>query len=340
MEWGGPVPLTEPIRVPPTPALRRWSVERGFSPELVARWGEFYPDLQGLVEAMERKVPTFLRLNGLRGDPRETTNRMRAKGFTLEPGPLPGSVRLDGAPFSPGATTEYLLGRYFLQDLSSQLAPLALGAGPKDRVADLCAAPGGKTVAIADGMRNQGAIAAFEIDADRHQALVSNLARCGVVNCATWQKPAQAAAQLAAAFDAVLLDAPCTGEGVVARDPTRRQGQLQEYEACSREQEGLIDTAWRILRPGGVLVYATCTLAPEENELQVDAAVTSGRFRVEDLPRAVRDVRIGGQQLWPGLVAAGGRDLHPDLKRTAHALPHLHGTLGFYLARLRKEAAA
>ncbi|MBI2077512.1 MAG: SAM-dependent tRNA/rRNA cytosine-C5 methylase, partial [Euryarchaeota archaeon] len=75
---------------------------------------------------MERKVPTFVRFNGLRGDPRETTSRLREKGFVVTPGPLPNSAGLAEAPFSPGATTEYLLGRYFLQDLSSQLAPLAL----------------------------------------------------------------------------------------------------------------------------------------------------------------------------------------------------------------------
>ncbi|MBI2079051.1 MAG: RsmB/NOP family class I SAM-dependent RNA methyltransferase, partial [Euryarchaeota archaeon] len=185
---------------------------------------------------------------------------------------------------------------------------------------------------------NEGAIAAFELDEKRHQSLVSNLQRCGVVNCATWAKPGQHAAALPEAFDKVLLDAPCTGEGVIARDPTRRQGQLQEYEACSREQAELIDTAWRILRPGGILLYATCTLAPEENELQVDAAVRSGRFAIEAMPSAVRDVRIEGAPLWPGLARVGGRELHGDLKRTLHALPHLHGCLGFYLARLRKEA--
>ena len=287
---------------------------------------------------MEQKVPTFIRFNGLRGDPRETAARMRDKGFLVKPGPLANSASLDEAPFSPGATTEYLLGRYFLQDLSSQLAPLALAPRPGDRIADFCAAPGGKTIAMADLMRNEGAIAAFEIDEHRHQSLVSNLQRCGVINCATWARPGQHASALAEAFDGVLLDAPCTGEGVIARDPTRRQGQLQEYEACSREQAALIDTAWRILRPGGILLYATCTLAPEENELQVDAAVRSGRFAIEELPPAIRDVRIEGNPLWPARPAIHGRELHPDLKRTLHALPHLHHCLGFYLARLRKEA--
>ena len=334
-----PVLLTEPIRVPPTPALRRWSVDHGFSPELVARWGEFYPDLKGLVAAMQKPVPTYIRLNGLRGEPRDTVTRLRAKGFKVTAGPLPGSAMLEEAPFSPGATTEYLLGTYFLQDLSSQLAPLALLPKPGDRVADLCAAPGGKTVAMADQMRNKGAIAAFDPDVGRHQALVSNLARCGVINCAAWAKPGQSAAALEEAFDAVLLDAPCTGEGVVARDPTRKQGQLQEFAACSREQASLMDTAHGILRPGGVLVYATCTLAPEENELQVDAAVQSGRFRIEQLPEAVRDAKIQGQRLWPGMATVGGKDLHPDMKHTFHALPHQHGCLGFYVARLRKEAS-
>lgn len=330
----------EPVRVPPTPALRRWSDEHGFAPELVARWGEFYPDLGGLLAALARPSPTYLRVNGLRGDPEKTVEALHRKGFRLTRMPLPQSFRIDEAPFSAGATPEYLQGRYFLQDLSSQLAVSALEPKPGESIADLCAAPGGKTVAIADTMGDEGVIAAFEPDADRHQGLVSNLSRCGVAMAATYHRRAQDGEALSGRFDAVLLDAPCTGEGVIQRDPSRKLGQLQEYAACAKEQERLFETAAKLVRGGGRIVYSTCTLAPEENEAQVDAAIRDHGLVVEPLPAPLRNLRLEGKALVPGLTRAGPLRFDAAMERTAHALPHLHGCLGFYVARLRKEGSS
>lgn len=331
----------EPIRVPPTPAVRRWSREHGFSPELVARWATFYPDVVQLLAALERPAPTYLRLNPLRGRPDETVARLREKGFGLEPSGLPLTWRVGEQPFSIGATEEYLLGRYFLQDASSGLAPLALEPRPGEAVADLCAAPGGKTVEIAGLVRDAAALFAFEIDPRRTQALVSNLHRCGVAGAAVYGAPASAALGLGLSFDRILLDAPCTGEGVIPRDPSRRRGHLLEYAACAQTQRELLETAHRLLRPGGVLVYSTCTLAPEENELQLhDFIARHEDVQIEPLPPAVRTARLGGAGLLPGLTEVAGKSLDARLRHAAHALPHPHGCLGFFLARLRKGSAA
>lgn len=333
-------PEIEPIRVPPTPALRRWSQTHGYSPELVARWGEFYPDLQALLAALASPPRTYLRLNRARGDPRETLRRLQTKGFGLRATGLPHVHEVLEQPFSVGATDEYLFGRYYLQDAASVLAPLALEPRPGERVADLCAAPGGKTVVLADVTDNRAALLAFEADPDRARALESNLQRCGVRSAAVYPVPGERAVELGLTFDRVLLDAPCTGEGVVQRHPGRRRGHLGEYAACARVQRSLIEAASELLRPGGVLVYSTCTLAPEENELQIQAALASGRFELEALPAPLRDVRLQGRALLPGLTHVAGTDLDPRLERAAHALPHLHGTLGFFLARLRRREAA
>lgn len=327
------------IRVPPTPALRRWSEASGFAPELVARWGEFYPDLSALLEAMKRPASTFLRLNPLRGAPSETERRLREKGFELAPSGVPGTLRVVQAPFSPGATHEYLMGRYILQDASSPLAPLALEPKPGELVGDLCAAPGGKTILLAGLMQDRGALYAFDANADRIQSLVSNLQRCGVTSAAVYAAPAEAAEGLGLQFDRLLLDAPCTGEGVVSRDPGRRRGQLQEYTACAQQQAELLTLAHRLLRPGGVLVYSTCTLAPEENEFQVQFALQELHFEMEPLPQAVASLKPGGHALVPGLTEVAGRSLDPRVATAVHVLPHLHGTLGFFVARLRKGAA-
>lgn len=332
--------MVEPIRIPPTPSLRKWSEANGFSPELVARWAEFYPDIKSLLASLQSPARTYLRCNGLRGPPRETIRRLAEKGFELAPTPLAGAYEVRAAPFSIGATEEYLLGRYYLQDLSSLLAPAALEPERGDRIADLAAAPGGKTIMLADLVANDASIFAFEPDASRSRSLESNLNRCGVRCAAIYASPGQAAAQLGLAFDRVLLDAPCTGEGVIQRDPHRRRGHLGEYAECARIQADLLRTAFDILRPGGVLVYSTCTLAPEENELQIQRVLDAGWFDLEALPPPLARAAFGGQALFPGLTRAGGRKLDERIVRTAHALPHMHGTQGFYVARLRKRPAA
>lgn len=325
------------LRIPPSPALRRWSQQHGYNPELVARWGAFYPDVGKLLEAMERPPPVFIRLNGLRGSPKDTLRSLEAKEFKLQPAGPPGSYAVLEQPMSVGATEEYLQGRYYVQDASSTLAPLALDPRPGETIADLCAAPGGKTVHIADQTRGESAIFAFELTPERARSLVSNLNRCGVDGAIVFAQPAQEATRLGIEFDRVLIDAPCTGEGVLQRDPSRRQGHLGEYEACAKAQSELLRTAHSILKPGGIAVYSTCTLAPEENELQVAGAMEMG-FEVEALPAVVQELRMGGNALVPGVTSIPEQTVPPEVARTAHALPHLHGCLGFYVARLRKVA--
>jgi len=278
-------------------------------------------------------------MNPLRGDPKETQRRLEEKGFRLEETGLPGTLTVLEAPFSAGATEEYLLGRYYLQDASSALAGFALEPRPGEAIADLCAAPGGKTIQIAGMTGDRAAIFAFDADPARARALESNLQRCGVQSAAVYPRPAQEAQAMGLQFDRILLDAPCTGEGVVQRDPGRRMGHLGEYEACARDQRELVDLAQRLLRPGGLLVYSTCTLAPEENELQVQRAVLESGFKAEPLPPLLRDLRLNGHALRPGLTRIAERDLHPSVALGAHALPFPHRTLGFFVARLRKEAS-
>lgn len=329
----------EVLRVAPTPALRQWSEKNGFSPELVARWGAFYGDLPQMLKAMKSPPLTHLRMNPLRGDPNETRRRLEEKGFTLEETGVPGTLKVLEAPFSAGATEEYLLGRYYLQDVSSALPAFALEPRPGETIADLCAAPGGKTVQLAAMTGDRAAIYAFDSDPARVQALESNLQRCGLMSTAVYERRAQDATALGISFDRILLDAPCTGEGVVQRDPGRRMGHLGEYEACARDQRDLVDLAHKLLKPGGLLVYSTCTLAPEENEVQVHRAITELGFTAEPLPPTLRDLRLNGAPLKPGLTRVAERDLHPGVALAAHALPHPHGSLGFFIARLRKGAS-
>ena len=131
--------------------------------------------------------------------------------------------------------------------------------------------------------------------------------------------------------DKVLLDAPCTGEGTMPKDRARRQGKPEEIEALCAVQADLLAAAERILRPGGSLVYATCTFGPEENEAQLQPLVARG-WKVEPLPFS----SLGGEPLLPGVTEWPGLELDASLRHARRFLPGIHPTLGFFVARLRK----
>jgi 16S rRNA C967 or C1407 C5-methylase (RsmB/RsmF family) len=233
-------------------------------------------------------------------------------------------------PLSPGATVEHMLGMTTLQDLASASAPLALDAKPGDIVADLAAAPGVKTLHVAGDLGALGGIVAVEPEEDRMRALRFNLERCGVASAVLRRHPAQELPGEGWA-DKVLLDAPCTGEGTISKDPNRRRAKPEEMvEMCALQSE-LVDTADRILRPGGTMVYATCTFGPEEDEAQAQRLIERG-YRVEALPfdRCAGVPLAKGVTDWPGLT------LDPSLAKARRFLPGIHPTLGFFVVKLRK----
>ena len=152
-----------------------------------------------------------------------------------------------------------------------------LAPQPGERVLDLAAAPGGKTTHLAALMQDQGLLVANEIHPQRAWDLAENLERCGVRNAAILNEtPARLAAHFGAFFDRVLLDAPCSGEGMFRKSPVARQewkpGLVQ---SCALRQGEILTSAARLVRPGGWLAYTTCTFAPEENEAVIDRFLTT-----------------------------------------------------------------
>lgn len=321
-------------RIPAGPKVREWSRRHGFSDWMVARWVRLTDRPAQLLAGLEKRPPAYLRVNPLRGDAKEIRTRLEARGFELARTDLdPNVLRVHHAPISAGATQEHLMGLTTPQDLASASAPLALDARPGDTVVDLAAAPGIKTLHLAGAMENRGRIVAVEPDEERMRALRFNLERGGVANAVLRRHDGQDLPGEGWA-DKVLLDAPCTGEGTIPKDRKRRRGKPEEILHLAALQEDLLDTADRVLAPGGVLVYATCTLAPEENEMQVQRLLERG-YVLEDLPFDA----CGGEPLAPGVTDWPGADLDPSLRRARRFLPGIHPTLGFFVARLRKEGS-
>jgi 16S rRNA (cytosine967-C5)-methyltransferase len=298
-------------------------------------WLEPYLDrvfgrgLEAEMAALNAPAPTDLRVNLLRAD-RETALRVLAtEGVRAEPTPLsPIGLRLrDRVPL--GNLAAFKQGLIEVQDESSQIAALLADARPGMRVVDFCAGAGGKTLALAAGMANRGKLVACEVSQHRLDRAARRLRRAGVTNVERralsgerdkWVKHHKAG------FDRVFVDVPCLGTGTWRRNPDAKWRMRPEDLAELVERQQLIlRSAARLVLPGGRLIYATCSLLREEDELQADAFLTAEPdFSLLPAARAWRET-IGG-------ASPGGEHF---LRLT----PARHGTDGFFVAIFERQPA-
>jgi len=305
---------------PEMPDAVRLEVPDWILPHLVARFGA---ELPAEMAVMGEPAPLDLRVNLLKGTREAAQAALAGEGIESEPTPLsPWGLRIPGR---RAVTTgkAFQTGLVEIQDEGSQLVSALVGAQPEMRVVDWCAGAGGKTLALAMAMGNRGHIAACDISAPRLDGAVRRLRRAGVHNVERhlvepgdkWAK------RRAGSFDRVLVDAPCTGTGTWRRNPDARLRLVANDLAELRpKQASILDQAARLVRSGGRLVYATCSLLIEENEAQVDAFLaTHPEFSVVPLARA-----------WDLPAPPPGSG--PYLALT----PRRHGTDGFFAAVLER----
>lgn len=294
---------------------------------LVSRFLEYVPRMEDFLSKMERPPTQYIRVNTLKTSREELEGRLRSKGFELKSTIMPEVLAVGKAPLSIGATTEYLLGHYYIQDLSSCVAVDALDVAEDQAVLDVAAAPGGKTTFIAQKMNNTGAIIALEPNGRRARSMSFNIMRCGVYNTSIFKMDGLQAGKFEMKFDRVLLDAPCSCEGVIAKDVTRKTSHTpQDVDYCSRTQDKLIEVAARCVRPSGILLYSTCSFAPEENEMVVDRLLQKSRNII------VEPIRHGSSR---GLTKFGHWTFDRQLSNAIRLYPHIDDTTGFFIARLR-----
>ena len=230
--------------------------------------------LERMAAQLGEELPAFLHsytepyCRGIRLNPLKPT----AKGFwpkgVLEPVPWEPSAHYLTVESDAGADVLHEAGGWYLQEPSAMAAVAALNPQPGERVLDLCAAPGGKSTQIAGRMRGQGLLVSNEPVPKRAAILARNMERMGVMNALTVSAlPDVLAARWPEAFDAVLVDAPCSGEGMFRRHPeTRAEWTADSPAGCAKRQREILESAAKLVRPGGRLTYATCTLNPTENE--------------------------------------------------------------------------
>ncbi len=237
----------------------------------------------------------------------------------------------------PGKNPLHEAGLYYIQEPSAMAAAEALGPQPGERILDLCAAPGGKSTHIAGKMRQQGLLVCNEIHPARAKILAQNIERLGIANAVvTNEEPKALCPVFAGFFDGILVDAPCSGEGMFRKDKEAAgEWSPERVNACAARQDAILACAAGLLQPGGRLVYSTCTFSPEENERTVAHFLKTH----PDFTAVRPDCSVwfeSGRPSW-----AGEPGFAEEIARTVRIWPHKAGGEGHFLALfVKKEAVA
>lgn len=294
------------------------------------RYRPLIGDWDAFLRHVERPLPTTFWVNPLRDLPDRVSAELRACGLQPEPAPWdhPGAFRLP-----PDTTIShhllYLTGAYHQQEEASLLPVRLLDPQPGERVLDMCAAPGGKTLQIAAAMANRGTVVANDISRKRLRAIRSHLDRLGLINVAMTRANASNLSADIGTFDRILADVPCSCLGTSRKSLAAHRWELDVSLKLVGLQESILRRAVQLCRRGGRIVYATCTYAPEENEAVVSTILNEFGAALRLCPPP--DL---GLDLQPGLTEWQGTRYHPDLRHTRRLWPHLHDTGGFFVAVL------
>ena len=297
-----------------------------FSPETAVKF----------FEANEQQRPLTLRTNTLKARRSSLMQALTQRKVQVDP---IGSwtkvgLKVYQSQVPVGATPEYLGGHYMIQSASSFIPVMALAPQQDEVVLDMAAAPGGKTTYIGQLMRNSGTLFANDLRKDRCKALVANVHRLGLTNVVVTNLDGKKLSKMLPRLDRVLLDAPCTGSGIIARDPSVKvkRGQ-KDFEGHSRLQKELLTAAIDMVdagsKTGGYIVYSTCSVAVEENEAVVDHALKTRNVELVSFTSAVN---FGVE----GLSKYRERRFHPSLNLSRRYYPHVHNMDGFFVAKLKK----
>ncbi|KAI0636833.1 NOL1/NOP2/sun family-domain-containing protein [Trametes polyzona] len=313
----------------------------GYNEFLAEKLFQLFPVAEAIefFEANEVPRPVTIRTNTLRTRRRDLAQALINRGVNLEPIGKWTNVGLQVFESSVpiGATPEYLAGHYMLQAASSFLPVIALAPQPGERVLDMASAPGGKTTHMAALMQNTGVVFANDANKARTKSLTANVHRLGCKNVVVCSYDGREFPKVIGGFDRVLLDAPCSGTGVISKDASVKTNKSErDFTLLSHLQKQLIlcaiDSVQADSKTGGYLVYSTCSVTVDENEAVVDYAL---RKRPN-----VKLVDTGLEFGRPGYTSYRGKTFSDRLSLTRRFYPHVHNMDGFYVAKFKVERRA
>lgn len=299
--------------------------------KLFARYESIVPDYELFMQYLKKPLVPSLRLNTLKAKPEQILallDNVRLRELPVYPHAFIAEGR-----YSLGNHIAHNLGLIYVQEIASMIPVVVLDPQPGEIVLDLCAAPGSKTTQIAQAMANQGLLVVNEVNRRRMRGLIHNIKRCGLMNEVVVSIKGQKLYRIFTNyFDRVLVDAPCSAEGTVRRShAVLYHWGIRNIQRMSRIQIGLVVSGFRALRPGGTMVYSTCTVAPEENEMVIS-------YLLEKFPDAeIQPVRLPGLEVRPGITRWLDSTFDPRLEKCIRILPQDNDTAPFFVAKIIKR---
>lgn len=290
------------------------------------RYRSIIEDWDAFLEASDTPMPYVVRANTLKIESQALHQRLTDAGLDVTEYAWNDALFQLAEP--PGRRIEHWLGLYYAQEAVQTLPVMALDPKPGETALDLCAAPGGKATYMAASMRNQGTLVANEPSGRRQMSLLANINRLGVLNTMVTAYQGENF-PMQTSFDRILVDAPCSAEGTLRKEPSLRHGASSgTISRLARLQKRLILRAFDLLAPGGLLVYSTCTFAPEENE-----AVVTHLLQERDAGIVPFDLPIEASS---GLLGWHGETFPEEIKHCVRIYPHHLDSGGGFFARITR----
>ncbi len=299
------------------------------------RYGQIVDDQDAFFSSLLQQLPKTFRVNTLKASKQIVKERFEEYGIDLKQVPWYSDAFVLQN-YAIGNTLENFLGYIYIQELTSMLPPLILQLQAElqhsEFILDGCAAPGSKTTQLAALMKNHGTIIANDIDYNRIRALKFNIEKTGSLNVIITNRDLRLFEKGNNSFDIILVDAPCSSEGTIRKNPTMLSkwfNQKKRISGYANLQQQLINKAFNLLKPEGCLVYSTCTFAPEENEGVIN-------WLLERHPATIEQIDIPRMKLSPGILEWNGKVFNSEIKKTVRIWPHHNDTDGFFIAKVRK----
>jgi len=307
--------------------------EKGPMETYLERYRPIVSDWNQFIAALRRDLPTIIWVNPIRTNKKELSRKFIDSGLKLTQVPWELELlRLDNCR-KPGRLAPYVNGSYHVQEEVSAIPVLALDPQPGERILDLCAAPGNKTAQIAVRMKNTGTVLANDMEYSRLRPLKRSMERLGLLNVSTSSLDGRIFPRLENFFDRVLADVPCSCEGTIRKNIEiwNENPEVRFRRDLPEMQYQLLKKAATLCKPGGRIVYSTCTFAPEENEMVLQRLVDEHGVHLE-----IEPFELEGFQFNPGLKEWQGKKFNPSIENARRVWPEKNDTGGFFIAKIRK----